>query len=121
MTASKTVQYFGYYLYVVALTLLVAPNFLLNLFLLPSTDEVWIRVVGVLAAAIGFYYHRSGATGNRAFVSLTVPVRLWVFVAFTAFVLLHWVEAALITFGMIDLAGALWTWSALRKEGNVPS
>jgi hypothetical protein len=117
MTASaKSVCYFGFYLYIVGITLMVAPNILLNTLQIPSTSEVWIRVVGVLAFCIGYYYHRAGAGNIHTFFKHTIPTRIFVFLAFCTFVLLNYVSPVLILFGAADLAGATWTWMALRKE-----
>jgi uncharacterized membrane protein len=114
--AAKSVCYFGFYLYVAGLTLIAAPNFLLDTLQLPATSEVWIRVVGVLVLCIGFYYHRAGAENMHAFFKYTIPTRVFVCIAFIAFVLLHYVGAALIIFGAADFAGACWTWMALKKS-----
>lgn len=114
--AAKSVMYFGFYLYLTGLTLMISPNLLLGLFQLPETNEVWIRVVGVLAVGIGFYYHRTGAENIRAAFALTIPTRIFVFLAFTTFVLANYVAPVFILFGIIDLAGALWTWLALKRS-----
>lgn len=116
MTASKTVLYFGFYLYVTGITLLVVPNFLLSTFQLPTTEEVWIRVVGVLVTAIGFYYHQIGNKNITAMVPFTVVARTFVFLCFTVFVLLKFVSPALMLFGVVDLLSAGWTWMALKKK-----
>lgn len=117
MTASaKSVCYFGFYLYIVGITLMIAPNFLLSTLQIPETNEVWIRVVGVLAFCIGYYYHRAGAGHIHSFFIITVPTRLFVFIAFCVFVLQKYVSPVLIVFGAADLVGAIWTWIALRNE-----
>lgn len=116
MTAAKTVLYFGFYLYVTGLTLLVAPNFLLSTFKMPVTEEVWIRVVGVLVTAIAFYYHQIGSKNMEAMLPLTVVARVFVFLSFVAFVVLQFVLPMLLVFGAIDLLGAVWTWMALKKK-----
>src|SRR5215218_8202222 len=54
--AARSVFAFGVYFALLGLTLYVAPNALLGLFGLPPTEEVWIRVAGILALAVGFYY-----------------------------------------------------------------
>ena len=54
--AAFTVRAFGYYLIVLGITLVAIPNLLLGVFLMPATDEVWIRVVGVLLFNISVYY-----------------------------------------------------------------
>ena len=114
--AAKSVCYFGFYLYVTGLTLIVMPNFLLTTLQLPATNEVWIRVAGVLAFCIGYYYHRAGAGNIHAFLKHTIPTRIFVFLAFSTFVLLKYVSPVLIVFGAVDFAGAVWTWMALKKE-----
>jgi len=116
--ASRSVTWFGFYLYLVGLTLLFFPNVLLSLVQIPETQEVWIRVVGVLALCIGFYYHMCGSKNDLYFVKLTVPVRVFVCICFVIFVLLKLVSPMLIGFGVIDLIGAIWTWSALREFRN---
>lgn len=119
MTASaKSVCYFGFYLYLVGITLITIPNFLLTTLQLPETNEVWIRVVGVLVFCIGYYYHRAGAANIHAFFKHTIPTRFFVFLSFTAFALLNYVSPILIIFGAADLAGACWTWFALKNENK---
>jgi hypothetical protein len=113
--AARSVCYFGFYLYVTGLTLISVPNFLLTTLQLPETNEVWIRVVGVLVFCIGYYYHRAGAGNIQAFFKHTIPTRIFVFLAFTSFVLLQYVSPVLIVFGAADLAGAVWTWLALKS------
>jgi hypothetical protein len=43
--SSLSVFVFGLYLAVLGIVLVVAPNFLLGMFFMPSSTEVWIRVV----------------------------------------------------------------------------
>jgi hypothetical protein len=114
--AAKSVCYFGYYLYIVGITLIAAPNFLLTSLQLPATNEVWIRVTGVLAICIGYYYHRAGAGNMHSFFKHTIPTRIFVFLAFTTFVLLNYISPVLIVFGAADFAGAIWTWFALKQK-----
>jgi hypothetical protein len=113
--AARSVCYFGFYLYVVGVTLMAVPNMFLQTLQLPETNEVWIRVVGVLAFGLGFYYHRTSVQNNVAFFKLTVPTRVFVFIAFTAFVVLKYVPPILIGIGAVDLLGAAWTYYALKK------
>ena len=97
------------------ITLIAIPNFFLKTLQLPETNEVWIRIVGVLALCLGYYYHRTGVQNNTAFFKLTIPTRIFVFLSFTAFVLLKYTSPILIGIGAIDLLGAIWTMSALKK------
>jgi len=116
--AAKSVYYFGLYLYLVGITLIVVPNFLLSCLQLPPTNEVWIRVVGVLVFCIGYYYHKAGQNNIGAFFIHTIPTRLFVFAAFIFFALMQYASPLLIIFGAVDFAGAMWTLLALRKENK---
>jgi hypothetical protein len=113
--AAKSVYYFGFYLYLVSITIVFFPNILLGAMGIPETNEVWIRVLGVLVGLIAFYYHRSGAKEISAFFPLTVPTRVVVLLSFILFVVLKLASPMLILFGVIDFAGAMWTLMALKK------
>jgi hypothetical protein len=111
-----TVKAFGIYVLLTGLNLMFAPNMLLGMFGIPATNEVWIRVVGVLAFNIGIYYWYAAKCEAKAFFEATVYARGFVFIAFATFVALGLVNKALILFGCMEVAGAIWTWLALRKE-----
>jgi hypothetical protein len=113
---STTLLVFGVYLVGMGLGLLTMPNVVLGTLGLPSTDEVWIRVVGVLALVLAFYYISAARADLKTFAQWTVPARIGVFVAFTAFTLLNFVGPVMIMLGTVDLLGALWTGWALKAE-----
>jgi len=110
------VFWFGVYLVALGLPLIVIPNVLIGLFGFPPTNEPWIRVAGVLAFVLGFYYVRLGRTDDRRFFELTIPARLAVVGFFAAFVILGLASPILLAFGCVDLAGTLWTALALRAD-----
>ena len=112
--AAFSVKFFGVYALLTGLNLMFAPNMLLGMFGIPLTTEVWIRVVGVLAFNIGIYYWFAAKCEAMAFFEATVYARFFVFIAFATFVALGFVNKALILFGVVELAGAVWTWLALR-------
>ena len=114
--AAKSVYYFGFYLYLVGATLIFIPNLFLSTLGIPETNEVWIRVLGVIVALIGFYYHQAGAKNISVFLPLTIPTRITVFIAFIILVILKMASPILIGIGGIDLAGAIWTFMALKKK-----
>jgi hypothetical protein len=114
-SAARSIQVFGVYLLLLGATLLAAPNLLLGAFGIAPTGEVWIRVAGMLVGFIGVYYLRAARAGLTPFFGWTVPVRLSVPVFFAVFVALGMAPAVLLLFAGVDAAGALWTWSALRR------
>lgn len=107
---------FAVYLVGLGLALLLVPNLLLGAFGVPPTDEVWIRINGMLVLCLSFYYARAARRELTSFIRWTVWARAAVIVYFTAFVLLVSAPRALLLFGLIDLLAAAWTWLALRKE-----
>jgi hypothetical protein len=117
--AAFTVKAFGVYVALLGLTLLVAPNVLLGLFGIPATSEVWIRVVGVLAFNVGVYYRYAAKSEATPFFQATVYARAAVPLVFLVFVVLGMASPVLVLFGVVDLAGGLWTLAALRAERRV--
>ncbi len=114
-TAGKSLYYFGFYLLILGVALTVFPNTLLSLFQIAETSEVWIHVLGAVVFAIGLYYVFMAPSNHAVFLMLTVYARASIFLCFIAFVLLGWAPAQLILFGLVDLAGATWTYTAIRK------
>ena len=114
--SAKTVFVFGIYLVVLGITLIAAPNLLLAAFGFPATNEVWIRVVGMLVLILAFYYTQAARKALTVFFQWTVYARASVFVFFLALVVLGLTKAALILFGAVDLLGAIWTGLALRSS-----
>jgi len=116
--AARSVNIFGIYLLVLSINLLVLPNALLQAFGLPPTSEVWIRVVGMLVGFLGIYYRVAAATELVPLFRMSVMVRLSVVAFFVVFVAAGWVRWPLVLFGLVDAAGAAWTWLALRQPAT---
>jgi hypothetical protein len=113
---STTLLVFGLYLVGMGLGLVAMPNVVLGTLGFPATNEVWIRVVGVLALVLAYYYISAARADLKSFAQWTVPARIGVFVAFTVFALAGFTSPMLIALGAVDLLGALWTGWALRAE-----
>jgi hypothetical protein len=111
---ARTIFVFGIYLAVLGVTLMTVPNLLLGVFGLPTTQEVWIRVVGMLVLILGIYCLQAARHEWDGFIRTSVPVRMSVIAFFAAFVLAGLVSPLLLLFGVADFAAAAWTWLALR-------
>ena len=96
--------------------LLLGPNSLLGLFAIPPTEEVWIRVVGMLVFLLGCYYLLAAGRELTPFFRWSVYIRSTVIFFFTLFVLFDLAAPTLILVGAIDLLGAIWTSLALRRS-----
>lgn len=113
--AARSVYAFGVYLLVLGGALVGSPNTLLAVFRLPATTEPWIHVLGVTVLAIGMLDVASARAEQTAFFRATVWVRVFVFASFIALTLAQIAPPVLVAFGIIDMAGAIWTFAALRK------
>jgi hypothetical protein len=114
--SARSVFVFSLYLFVLGIILVVIPNNLLDIFSVPRTNEVWIRVVGMLVLILGFYYFQASRNEIKIFLQWTVYVRIAVLLFFIAFVILGFAPPILILFGFIDAIAALWTQLSLRSE-----
>jgi hypothetical protein len=112
---SRSILVFGIYLIANALVLVAIPNTLLGLLRLAPTTEPWIRVLGVVVGVLGGYYVSAARQGLTGFFHATVWGRGIVLVALAVLVGLGLAPPILIGFGLVDAAGALWTWVALRS------
>lgn len=113
-----SIQAFGIYIIAMGLGLAFVPNLLLTLFRMPVATEVWIRVLGVVVMNIGILYVVAAQSRAVTIFRATVYGRPAVFVWFAAFVALGLAPKMLLLFGAVEVAGALWTWLALRSEGR---
>jgi hypothetical protein len=118
--AAKSLFVFGIYLCGLGLILLLVPNLILQVFGLPTTGEVWIRINGMFALCLSFYYIQSARNDLTNFIRWTVWGRGAVIFYLAAFVLLVSAPKAILLFGLIDLLSAIWTWLALKKDEAVP-
>ncbi len=111
---AKTVYAFGWYIIVLGTVLVLAPNLMLTTIGLPPTEEVWIRVVGMLLLFLAGYYFIAARAEWTRFFRASVWFRSLVILFFAAFVVLGLVEPVVLAFAGVDLLAALWTASALR-------
>ena len=119
--SALSVFVFSIYLYLLGFVLVVTPDFLLRIFKFPDADGLWIRVVGMLVIILGFYYSHVARAEMRPFFVWTVIARTSVLLFFIAFVIAALAPPALILFGIIDFAAAMWTLFAIRSDTVMPS
>ena len=100
---------FGIYIVLVGAGFLFIPNTVLPLFKFPKTTEPWIRILGIVVAILGFYYIVAAQNELTSFFWATVVGRFTILVSFILLVVTKKAQPMLITFGVIDAAGGLWT------------
>ena len=114
-SAAKSLFVFGIYVGGLGLSLLLMPNLLLQVFGVPPTNEVWIRVNGMFLICLSFYYIQVSRNELIMFIRWTVPARIAVMIYFASFVLLVSAPKSLLLFGTVDVLAAIWTWAALKE------
>jgi hypothetical protein len=87
----------------------------LTLWRLPTTEEVWIRVLGLLLMVVGGYYLYAGVAEVSSFIRMTIAGRLALAVGLTVFVFLRLAPSVFLVVALVDLLGALWTGRAFRR------
>jgi len=112
-------QVFGIYLVViVGLGLMLTPHFMLGLFGLSAAEDAWIRMVGMLASIVGAYYLIAANYDAQIVYRWSIPLRVYAAGFMVLIFLLGMVPAGILLFAAIDAFGALWTWAALRAQGQ---
>ena len=117
---AKTIYYFAFYMLLVGSLLMVIPRTPLVVFGLPVEGLAWIRIMGLMVLILATYYITLARNEVTAFFRVSVRMRAAVPFIFLGFAVVGWIEPILVLFGLGDLAGALWTRSALRKADAVP-
>jgi hypothetical protein len=110
---SLTVQ--GLYVLTSGLLILFATNTVLPLFGFAPTTEIWVKVVGILGTCFSILYYYINKYGSREIVFSTVLGRLLASACFVIMVLMGEAPTALLLFGIIDTATAIWTWFEMQK------
>ena len=117
--AAKSILYFGIYIAFLGVLLVFFPDALLGLVDLPRSDEVWIRLAGMLLIFMGFFYIQAGRHNFTPFFKWTLATRGIAFFFVLGFWLSGLTSWIILAFWAGDLAGLLWTTFALRKEGLI--
>ena len=113
---ARSVYAFGIYLISLGGVLIAAPNPLLALVRLPTTTEPWIHVLGVAVLGMGMLFLACARAELTPFFRASVRVRFFAFASLLALALVNIAPPLVAAFGLADLAGALWTFTALRKS-----
>jgi hypothetical protein len=98
--------------------LLLIPNSILSVFQIEETEEVWIRIVGLLLLGYGAYYWTAVRAEFRPLFEMSVWVRWGIVVGLVvlAFTVGPW---QLVLFALVDALGGVWTFFALRATPKV--
>ena len=114
--AAKTVWFFGIYLIIEGLFLLLAPSWVLAEIGIPDPESVWRIVLGFVVAVLGYYYVRNAKANLNPFFGFTVQIRILQFAFFIWLYLFERGTFALVAFSFVEFIAGLWTWLTLKKS-----
>ena len=115
-SAAFTVKAFGIYVVATGIGLTLAPNLVLGPLGIPESREVWLRLLGVLATVVGYYYIACASSNVRPFFVATVKGRLLFCALGIGLILFANAPWQILLFGLVDVVGAVWTHLALKAE-----
>jgi len=113
---STTVLVYGIYLLLLGVVYMIAPNIPLALLGFATTTEPWIRVMAACVVILGYYYVQAARNELVQFFRWTLHCRIFFPIFIVVLVVLKLAQPMLLLFGLLDLAGALWTGLALRES-----
>jgi len=116
--AAMSVFIFAIYLIILGIIFLFVPEIMFLMLAYPTPPDIISRVLGMIFVLLAYYYIRAALDeeGMKKFFMWTVHTRGVVIIFLSVFVALQLVSPLMIMFGAIDLAAALWTFWALRKD-----
>jgi len=107
--AATSIFVYSIYLFAQGVLLLVIPNVALGLFGLPTTQEVWVRILGYSLLVVSGYFLVAARREVTEFFRISIVFRLALPVVFGAFVALGYAQSALLLLTPADVIFALWT------------
>ena len=110
--ATQSMMVWTFYVLLLGAVLLIIPNVLLAVFQIEETEEVWIRIVGLLLLGYGAYYWTAVQAQFTRLYRMSIWVRWGIVVGLVAlaFTVGPW---QLVLFAAVDFAGGLWTYLTL--------
>jgi len=114
-STAKSIFYYSFYMMGMGLSLLFIPNLVLDIFGFSPTNDIWIRILGLLSFCAGMLYFYCGRTNQMGFFRISVPERIIFFLGIVGIVLFLPANPLLILIGSVDLFGAIWTALTLRN------
>ena len=116
--AAKTMFPFGVYLIFIGFMFLLFPEIMLLLAGVQTPPDVMSRIFGMIILFLAFYYIKIALHDENmeVFFQATVYTRGSAIIFLTVFMLFGWANPLAVIFGVVDLAGAIWTWVALKKD-----
>lgn len=114
-SGAKSLFAFGIYAVAAGVGLLLMPSFVLGILGFPPALDGWVRVVGALAIFVGAYHIVGARNELLPYIRASIWGRIGFAILLSGLVAASVMPRSLLLFAVIDLAGAVWTFIALRQ------
>jgi hypothetical protein len=104
------------YVIITGLQLIFVPNMLLAMFNMPATNEIWIKVLGIVVLPLFALYYAVSKHGSMSAVKATVFSRMFVGLGFILLFLTKQAPPSIVLFAGVDILTAVWTIVELRGK-----
>jgi hypothetical protein len=115
---ARSLIVFGVYDIAIGAALFLAPGPTLDLLLTARTTEHWIRLLGMSAIVLGFYFIVAGRADLTLMARASCWGRLAMATGFSVLVLLDLAPVLLLGIAGNELLGVLWTTRALAADAR---
>jgi len=112
-TATLSIFIWGIYVFLIGVLLLFIPDKTLIIFGYEKPKDHWVRVVGIIALSLGYFYLNSAQNEVYSFYWASIYARIAGLIGFSGLVAFKIAKPKIILFGLIDAIGAVWTLSTL--------
>lgn len=117
-SAARSIHLFGIYMMFAGVSSVLFPDAPLKLVGLPAARDHWLQSAAVIIAILGYYYTVAARHEMTPFFRATVIGRVLVLIWNVTLVARGIAPPQLLLLNVLDVLGASWTWSALRKRAR---
>lgn len=114
--ATKSVFYFGIYILITGLCLLVMPELLLRLLMIDDAPDIWMRLLGLALSALGYYYIKAAHDHNIDFYRGTIPIRIAQLIVVVCLVWMYDEPYILVGISAIEALSGIITYVYIRRS-----
>ncbi len=117
--AAQSIFIFSFWVLGCGIGLLFFPALMMSLLNIPSSATLVAQIFGMVLLILAFYYFMAGRHGGMTeFYRWTTYTRSAAFVLSLGLVVSGQAPPVLMSFLLVDVLGALWTFLALRRDAQ---
>lgn len=116
--AARSLYAWSIYVVIVGAGFLLMPNVVLSVFQIDESEEVWIRILGLIVLALSILY-LAMAQADSAYLYMASVWFRWFIAAGLVVVAIVEGPWQIALFASVDFLGGLWTFLAVRSQASL--